>query len=461
MKRFYSIFVFVFSLFSANAQNGSNIELLTERARGFDTYKYMNGKGGVRIVSPHRDLMPDVKSGNGTNEQITRHRMTNGFYEYIIPVDISSSSEVLIGVTLKGKTYPGSIIEKQLKKNYLIGWTVRLPEIVYNEDNTSSTGLWPNPNEALIEIKSALNLSIKVPHQSYRQDSFMDKVDPTKNIYNVYVPINSIVLKNERLLALNNKIEYLEDDETMDPIMLQAMIDSLYAVKTNLEQEIQALTKLYVSSNGSNVLSIDINGVQPKQVKKYGVESMIIEKKRNRVDYNPEYKLFSGIGINPILQFSPTINIGFDCNRWNVWLSASHSVSSSDAAFVYDSASKLLGKHQYHYLRLGINAGWEWETWERDISIPLFSFMPQVGIAFDHVYSSEKDISGNGFNAYAFLVGARIALKTNNRHWCFFATPELNLNLGSNPNKNYENITESIKGLKKSFDIQVGVLYYL
>lgn len=457
MKRFYSIFVIVFSLLSANAQNGSNIELLTERARGFDTYKYMNGKGGVRIVSPHQDLMPEVKSGNGTNTQITSQRMDNGFYEYIIPVDISSTSEVLIGVTLKGKTYPGSIIEKQLKKDHLTGWTVRLPEIVYNEDNTSGAGLWPNPNEALIEIKSALNLNIKVP-QFYRKDSLKDKADPTKNVYNIYVPINSIIIRNGRLSDLCSKIEKMENDEAIDPILLQNMIDSLYAEKAKLELEIESLTKLYVSSNGSNVLSIDINGVQPKQVKKYGVESMTIEKKKEPSDYIPKFKVYTGIGFNPILQWAPAVNIGFDCHRWNVWLSASHSLTTSKEAYVYNSANELLGKHNYHYLRLALNVGYEFEPWKRNM--PLFGIMPQVGIALDHVYSSEKEISGNGFNAYKFLAGVRIALKTNNRHWCFFATPELSLNLDSNPSKNYENISESVSDIKKSFDVQVGVLYY-
>lgn len=457
MKRFYSIFVVVFSLLSANAQNGSNIELLTERAPGFDTYKYMNGRGGVRIVSPHQDLMPEVKSGYGTNSQITSQRMSNGFYEYIIPVDISSSSEVLIGVTLKGKTYPGSIIEKQLKRDYLIGWTVRLPEIIYNEDNTSGAGLWPNPNEALIEIKSALNLNIKVP-QSYRKDSSKDKADPTKNIYNIYVPINSIVERNGRLSDLSGKIEKMENDETLDPILLQNMIDSLSAEKAKLELEIESLTKLYVSSNGSNVLSIDINGVQPKQVKKYGVESMSIEKKKEPSDYIPQFKVYTGIGFNPLLQLSPTLNFGFDCYRWNVWLSASHSLTTSKKAYVYNSANELLGQHNYHIMRLGLNVGYEFEPWQR--KMPLLGIMPQVGIAVDHVYSSEKGINGNGFNAYTFLAGARISLKTNNRHWCFFATPELNLNLGSNPSKNYEYITESISDIKKSFDVQVGVLYY-
>lgn len=459
MKRFYSIFVVVFSLLSGNAQNGSNIELLTERARGFDTYKYMNGKAGVRIVSPHKDLMPEVKSGNGTNAPISSQRMANGYYEYIIPVDISSSSEVLIGVTLKGKTYPGSIIEKQLKKDYLIGWTVRLPEIIYNEDNTTGFGLWPNPNEALIEIKSALNLNIKVPHQSYRQDSLKDKADPTKNIYNIYVPINSIVLRNGRISDLSNKIEILENDETLDPILLQNMIDSLYAEKAKLELEIQALTKLYVSSNGSNILSIDINGVQPQQVKKYGVESMIIEKKKTPADYNSRFKMYLGFGLNPMLQLAPTVNVGFDCHRVNVWLSASHSLTTSEDAYVYNSAKELLGQHNYHIMRLGLNVGYEIEPWKR--KMPLFGIMPQVGIAWDYIYSSEKNISGNGFNSYTFLAGARIALKTNNRHWCFFVNPEFNLNLGSNPSKNYENITLSIKSLKKSFDVQIGVLYYI
>lgn len=174
--------------------------------------------------------------------------------------------------------------------------------------------------------------------------------------------------------------------------------------------------------------------------------------------YNPKFKVYVGAGFNPMLQLAPTVNIGFDFHCVNVWFSASHSLTTSEEAYVYNSANELLGKHNYHYLRLGINVGYEFEPWKQ--KMPLFGFMPQVGIAWDHVYSTEKGISGNGFNAYTFVAGARLALKTNNRHWCFFATPEFNLNLGSKPSNNYDNITQSVSGLKKSFDVQVGVLYY-
>ena len=201
-----------------------------------------------------------------------------------------------------------------------------------------------------------------------------------------------------------------------------------------------------------------IDKVVGKRVYIITVEVHVNPQIRFPIDYNPKFKMHLGIGLNPMLQLAPAVNIGFDCHRWNVWLSASHSLTTSKEAYVYNSANELLGKHNYHYLRFGLNVGYEFEPWKR--KMPLFGIMPQVGIALDHVYSSEKEISGNGFNAYKFLAGVRIALKTNNRHWCFFATPELNLNLGSNPNKNYENITGSISNLKKNFDVQVGVLYY-
>lgn len=201
-----------------------------------------------------------------------------------------------------------------------------------------------------------------------------------------------------------------------------------------------------------------IDRVEGKKVYVINIDVHSEKEKKIPVDYNPQFKVYSGIGLNPMLQIAPTFNVGFDCHRVNVWLSASHSLATSEEAYVYNSANELLGQHNYRIMRLGLNVGYEFEPWQR--KMPLLGIMPQVGIALDHVYSSEKEISGNGFNAYKFLAGARIALKTNNRHWCFFATPELNLNLGSNPSKNYENITESISSLKKSFDVQVGVLYY-
>lgn len=187
-------------------------------------------------------------------------------------------------------------------------------------------------------------------------------------------------------------------------------------------------------------------------------EISIRVKRKGPEEYDPAFKMYLGGGINPLLQWAPTVNVGFDWQRFNMWLSASHSIVSSNKLFVYDAANEQLGTHKFSYLRLGLNAGWEWEPWEQ--AAPLFSIMPQVGFALDCVYSNKKELDGNGFNAYNFVVGARFALKTNNRRFCFFATPELNLNLGYNPKKNYEEITGNINSLKKSFDIQLGVLYY-
>lgn len=194
--------------------------------------------------------------------------------------------------------------------------------------------------------------------------------------------------------------------------------------------------------------------------KKYTLSVWTKTDVKGPIDYNPEFKMYSGLGLNPVLQLAPIVNVGFDYYHWNVWLSASYSLAHSEELYVYNTKNELLGSHKYSYLRLGLNVGYEWEPWEK-IS-PLFSVMPQAEIAWDQVYSSQKDVSANGFTAYNVVVGARLAFKTNNRRFCFFATPGYTLNIGSNPKSNFEQITniDDLKSLKPSFDLQVGVLYY-
>lgn len=177
-------------------------------------------------------------------------------------------------------------------------------------------------------------------------------------------------------------------------------------------------------------------------------------------DYDSNFKVYAGLGINPVFNQIPlSVNVGFDYSHWNVWLSVAHSLASSDEKlYVYNIKNEMQGSHKYSYLRLGLNFGYEWEPWEK--VAPLFSIMPQAGIAWDQVYSDQKDINANGFSSYNLVVGARLSLKTNNRRFCFFATPEYNLNLGSKPKSNYEEITNSISSLNPSFGLQFGVLYY-
>jgi len=174
--------------------------------------------------------------------------------------------------------------------------------------------------------------------------------------------------------------------------------------------------------------------------------------------YNPDLKWFMGLGINTSFQFAPTANLGFDCQHWNLWASFSHSLSSSEELIVYNKDNIEQCKHNYHYMRLSLNAGWEWEPWED--KTPLLGIMPCIGLAWDRIYSKTKDEIGDGFNAYYILVGTRISLKTNNRRFCFFASPSLNLNIGSNPRKNFDIITNEIVDLKSNFDFQIGAIYY-
>lgn len=174
--------------------------------------------------------------------------------------------------------------------------------------------------------------------------------------------------------------------------------------------------------------------------------------------YNPELKWYTGLGINTSFQFAPTANFGFDCRHWNLWASFSHSLSSSKELVVYNKDNIEQCRHNYHYMRVSLNSGWEWEPW--DNKTPLFGIMPCIGLAWDRIYSKTKDEIGDGFNAYYILAGTRISLKTNNRRFCFFASPSLNLNIGSNPRKNFDIITNEIVDLKSNFDIQIGAIYY-
>lgn len=457
MKRlFILIFLILYSVISIKAQNVSNIELLKERITKYDKYQYMSGNGGIRIVSPRNDLMIEVKTGNGIGDIISPELYSDELFEYIIPINISNSPEVKISVTLKGKSYSCNFIERHLKPNTLIGWFVRLPEIVINEGG--GIELWPNANEAIIEIKSILKLNIDAP-SFYMIDSSIDPVDPSKNKYNVHIPIKYLNKRDEYLTeidSIDHKIKLLEKDENIDPIELYQTLDYLGEEKSKLESEIESLTSLSISSGNSNLLNISIMDVENKQVKKFGVDPIDIKDKRKPKPYLPNLNVYCGLGINPLLQLSPSINLGIDYKHWNFWSTISHSLSQSEG-YIYNSDNNLLGINEYNILKISVHAGWEWEPWADNI--PLFGITPNIGIAWDHVYSN-KEINGNGYDGLNFMIGSRIALKTNNRHYSFFVSPAINFNLYSNPKNNYEIITEEIKELKSTFELQIGAIYY-
>ncbi len=468
MKSFVFLFIFIIATsIPSNAQNNNSIPLITNRIGS--SYRYLSGCGGIRIISPHNDLIVEVTFEN-TARDITPQRISNSNFEYIIPIDINESPEVMIVVTRKGvSTASGTITEKQLQANHVVEYEVLSYEnpIFLNE---IGEGVFPSEDEVLIEISSIFDLSINVPSKLLWIDSVKNS-DSGKTIYKIHVPLKyllSIISEHETLNELNERINRLQKDcdtnDDIDLIAIQPQINSLLEDAFRLSEKIRSMTRISLSAERSNPQYIDFDGMGSKTFRKYGVEPLGTrgtkepKEPKEPKQYDPSFKIYVGAGFNPMLQFAPTVNIGFDCHRVNVWLSASHSLTTSKEAYVYNSANELLGKQNYHYLRLGLNVGYEFELWER--KIPLFGIMPQGGIAWDHVYSSGKDISGNGFNAYTLVAGARLAFKTNNRHWCFFATPEFNLKLGSKPSNNYDNITQSISGLKKNFDVQVGVLYY-
>lgn len=460
MKNLVSILLFIIAtLIPSSAQNNNRIPLMTKRIGS--SFKYLSGRGGIRILSPHDDLIAEITFGKATRA-IVPQRISDGKYEYIIPIDISESPEVKIVVTRKGaSTASGTITEKQLQANYVVEYEVLSYEnpIFLNE---IGEGLFPSEDEVLIEVSSIFDLNIDVPSKTLWIDSEKN-TDSDKTVYKIHVPLKylmNIISQHEALNELNDRIERLQKDcemnDDIDLIAVQPQINSMLEDAFRLSEKIRSMSRISLSAEKSNPQYIEIDGMQRKTFRKYGVEPLGNRKAKGPKSYDPSFKVYVGAGLNPMLQMSPTVDFGFDYKHLNVWLSASHSLNLSKELYVYNNANEQLGSHKYSYLRLGLNVGYELEPWEKI----LFSVMPQAEIAWDQVYSSEKDISGNGFNAYKFVAGARLAFKTNNRHWCFFATPEFNFNLGSKPNNNYDNITRSISGLKKSFDVQVGVLYY-
>lgn len=184
----------------------------------------------------------------------------------------------------------------------------------------------------------------------------------------------------------------------------------------------------------------------------------ILEGPKPPQKYNPS--AFIGVGFSPIPSLSPSFSIGYDFNHINVWLYGSYSFKNWDELFVYDSSNKKIGSHKYKNLRIGVNGGYEFEL--RKDATPIAGIMPYLGASWDRFGSTNSDVPLDGFSSYSLNIGLRGALKTNNRQWCFYISPEIDWNFMNNPKDNYNTITEYIPSIKKQIEIniQFGVLFY-
>lgn len=278
MKFFVGVLLFIIAILTpSNAQNNNKIPLITRRVGS--SCRNLSGDGGIRIISPHNDLIAEVTFGSVTRP-FTPQKILDGRYEYIIPIDISDSPEVKIVVTRKGvSTASGTIVEKRLQVNHVVEYEV----LSYDNPiflNEIGEGLFPSEEEVLIEIKSIFDLNINTPNELLRIERVKD-IDPDKKMYKIHVPLkylNDIDSQHKTLSEMNDSIFRIENDEGIDPITAQRQIDRLLEESTRISETIRFMSRISITTEKSNPQYIDIDGMQSKRYRRYGVEPLGVVK---------------------------------------------------------------------------------------------------------------------------------------------------------------------------------------
>ena len=245
--------------------NAQDVGLSADYDASLNRAEAMNGYGGILVVSAFNDLVVQVTTGNSAGATNLKGRNQDGYYEYVIPIDIKNNNEAHFIFTRRGKTLKVEFSEKRLRADYLYGYRVSaVANPIRLNYQTSSTDMYPSKTEALVEISTALKkLEIHVPQSlPFVVTSGKQENDNSISVYDIVVPIAKIDELKNRLAECQTKFDALdeklrESGNSDDPQW--ETLDDLEAQIQDLESDIASVQQIYVTAPESNTLAIDIS----------------------------------------------------------------------------------------------------------------------------------------------------------------------------------------------------------
>ena len=467
--------IFVTSLFISlvlRAQNndvqGNALRLECARNTQYDRYEYNQNKSGIIIVSPYDDLHIEARSYNA-HVQRTKPTHRNSFYEYKVFADISELPEIsLIVKRLQNdRTILGTIMEKGLVKNKLLGYFVSGHDMYINFDNNSLTS---SSNREFISITSDEELKVSIP-TSYEKHSFLNNTGK-KYGYRITVPINDIQILSKRLEAKKKKKEDIYDflnsvdpnlsltdlsnaickiDENFGhPDTESAFMECLKKISSDiedLENELETLHCIYVESKNKNSNSLML---VYKEGDVENIFDIFVVKNNRKTSIFPTFSL----GVTYPISLEASVGLSNRHFFGDVFFNISPKVS--DDIYVYSKSGDYLYTQNYHFWGVGGKFGYLWnidkqKKWQGGA-------YAKFGV---NVFNGTTDAKINGASVFYGAIGGR--LEWHLTKWLsLYGNLEGKLNLSKSPSSNLDIMNECCPDIKNwimPFGVSLGVKF--
>lgn len=268
MRRILTILCFVFVSLCAMAQSDY---ISNSRAYNFDNLDELNGKRGIMLLSKSNNLVINVT--NVPDAEITpKGQDANGFYEYEVLVGPDDTNPKL-EVSIRGDVNITSFVAAP-KKNFYVAYLI---ELVANPIQLGDQAIGGAILDAAkCEVDFTSNFSdLRVDVSPLLGATVTTTaVKGQKDVYETTVIIPIKVLQQAKQKMEETRNAYETHNRTLtdkSPDSEFTTDDILRGERDKAAEEYAAMSVLHISSDGTNTLSVSLDGLSPREKKSYAV----------------------------------------------------------------------------------------------------------------------------------------------------------------------------------------------
>lgn len=254
-----------------------------------------DGLGGILIRAPFEDLLVQVTSGNEEGVTLSNGKVSDGSYEFLVPINVEKGNEAHFVLTRRGHTEKVEFSEKRLYAGKLFGY--RLQEVanpIRISPQPVTGDMYPSETEALVEIRTVFDgMTVQVPAAvPFVVNQGKQENDNSINVFSIVVPVAKIREYMDALDAKKKARDELDDQLAASGNASEAQwaeSDKLNAEVQEMEAQAASLGQIDIQVPNSNSLSIDkIATMKPREKLVVAVvplvQTKVVEKFKNLYD---------------------------------------------------------------------------------------------------------------------------------------------------------------------------------
>ena len=290
MKRIIGILFLMLVCLQVQAQ--SNISHSRDAER--DRFENLNGNKGILLLSKYNNLR--IRATNAKVSIIKDGKQNvDGFYEYIVIVGVEDTPNPHIEVHQMGSAYTTDFVASLKQTDYLNAYRIEVVPNPIQIDKEERTGAHMNALEAELEFRTTIqdlqidcnsNLNAVVTRKNVDDQLIISVVFPIKVVKEAEKVLKDI---HKKLEISANDFSEMSKEEIDQQIMYEKELDKK---KTEAETYFQLLSDIRIYADSTNILSVNISDMGPREKRYYVVMPLVVIKK----EYATESSAFMSEG---------------------------------------------------------------------------------------------------------------------------------------------------------------------